>query len=250
MISAVILTKNEEKNIGACLDSVSWCDEKIVIDDHSVDKTVDIAKKKGAKVFTRSMYGDFSEQRNFGLEKAHGDWIFFIDADERVSSPLWYEIMSHTSESIDDTAGFSIKRLDTMWGKALKHGETGNVTLLRLAKKGIGKWEGQVHERWIVRGKTQVLKNPLDHFPHSTVAEFLKEINYYTDLRAEELFKKKTKSNWFSIITYPKAKFVMNYFIKGGFLDGIPGLIVALLMSLHSFMVRGKLWLLWQKSSD
>src|ERR1700722_13133913 len=101
MISAVILTKNEEKNIGACLDSTSWCDEKIVIDDHSTDKTVEIAKKRGATVISHSMQNDFSGQRNFGLEKAKGDWVFFIDADERVSSALWYEIMQHTSESIE-----------------------------------------------------------------------------------------------------------------------------------------------------
>src|SRR6266404_4468552 len=102
MISAIILTKNEEENIAACLESLSWCDESIVIDDHSTDKTVDIAKKKGAQVFTRTMNNDFSDQRNYGLEKAQGDWILFIDADERVSSPLWYEIMQHTNESIDD----------------------------------------------------------------------------------------------------------------------------------------------------
>jgi glycosyltransferase involved in cell wall biosynthesis len=247
MISAVILTKNEEMNIGDCLDSISWCDERIIIDDHSDDKTVDIAKKKGATVFIHSMYEDFSLQRNFGLEKAEGDWVLFIDADERVSPALWYEIMQHTNESIEDFSGFYIKRLDTMWARVLKHGETGNVVLLRLARKGAGRWEGKVHERWVVKGKTAVLKNPLDHFPHSSVSEFLKEINYYTDLRAEELFKRKTKSNWLSIIAYPKAKFIQNYIIKGGFLDGLPGLLVAILMSFHSFLVRGKLWLLWQK---
>lgn len=249
MISAIILTKNEERNIEACLDSVSWCDEKIIIDDHSTDKTVDLAKKKGAKVFVRSMYNNFSDQRNYGLEKAKGDWILFIDADERISSALWYEIMSHSSEAIEEYAGFYIKRQDTMWGKVLKYGETGNVVLLRLAKKGTGKWEGSVHEQWNIKGKTAVLKNPLEHFPHQTVAEFLREINFYTDIRAEELFKKKIKSNWFSIIVYPKAKFALNYFFRLGFLDGLPGLIFALMMSLHSFLVRSKLWLMRQKNA-
>jgi glycosyltransferase involved in cell wall biosynthesis len=248
MISAIILTKNEEKNIEACLDSVSWCDEKIVIDDRSVDKTVELAKKKGAKIFTRSMYNNFSDQRNYGLEKAKGDWILFVDADERVSSALWYEIMQHTSESIEDLTGFYIKRQDTMWGKVLKHGETGNITLLRLAKKSTEKWEGRVHEKWNVRGKTEVLKNHLDHFPHQTVAEFLREINFYTDLRAEELFEKKATSNWAAIISYPKGKFFVNYILKAGFLDGLEGFVFALMMSLHSFLVRGKLWLLWQKN--
>lgn len=249
MISVIVLTKNEEKNIEACLDSVAWCDEKIVIDDHSSDKTVDLAKKKGAKVFSRLMENDFADQRNYGLEKATGDWILFIDADERVSSALWYEIMAHTSESIEEYAGFYIKRQDTMWGKVLKYGETGKITLLRLAKKGSGKWEGTVHERWNIRGKTAVLKNSLDHFPHQTVAEFLYEINFYTDLRAEELFKKKIKSNWFAIVAYPKAKFIQNYIFRAGFLDGLEGFVFAFIMSLHSFLVRGKLWLKWQKNT-
>ncbi len=136
-----------------------------------------------------------------------------------------------------------------MWGKVLKHGETGNISLLRLAKKGSGEWEGTVHERWNIKGKTTTLRNSLDHFPHQTIAEFLREINFYTDLRAEELFRKKVKSNWLSIIIYTKAKFFVDYVIKAGFLDGLEGLVFALLMSLHSFLVRGKLWLLWQKDS-
>ncbi len=248
MISAVILTKNEENNIEACLNSISWCDEKIVIDDHSVDKTIDIAKKKGAKIFIHSLNNDFSEQRNYGLDKAKGDWILFIDADERVSPALWYEIMQHTSESIEDYNGFYLKRHDIMWGKVLKYGETGKIILLRLAKKGTGRWEGKVHEQWKVRGKTELLKNSLDHYPHPTVSEFLREINYYTDLRAEELYKKKVSSTWLSIIIYPKTKFILNYFFKRGFLDGLPGLVFAIMMSLHSFLVRSKLWLMWQKN--
>lgn len=247
MISAVVLTKNEEKNIEACLESVCWCDEKIVIDDHSEDKTVEIAKKKGAKVFPRFMENDFADQRNYGLEKAKGDWVLFVDADERVSSALWYEIMQHTSDSIDNYSGYYIRRQDTMWGRVLKYGETGNIRLLRLAKKDTGKWKGKVHEEWKVRGKITILKNPLDHYPHPNVTEFLREINFYTDLRAQELFSKKIKSNWFTIIAYPKGKFILNYFFRFGFLDGLPGLVFALLMSFHSFLVRSKLWLLWKK---
>lgn len=249
MISAIVLTKNEEKNIETCLGSIAWCDEIIVIDDHSIDDTVALAKKKGAKVFTHTMHNDFSQQRNFGLSKALGEWILFIDADEKVSNALWYEIMQHTNESIEDYAGFYIKRQDILWGKTLKYGETGNAMFLRLAKKGAGEWEGQVHEKWNIQGKLLVLKNPLEHFPHTTIAEFLREINYYTDLRAEELFRKKIKAHWLSIIAYPKAKFVLNYIFKGGFRDGLPGLVFAILMSLHSFLVRAKLWLMWQKNS-
>jgi glycosyltransferase involved in cell wall biosynthesis len=246
MISAIILTKNEEKNIKDCLQNLSWCDEKIVIDDNSNDRTTEIAQQYGAKIYKKPL-SNFSEQRNFAIDKATGDWILFIDADERVSSALWYEIMQNINEPIDISSGFYIKRIDSMWGRELKHGDSGTVKLLRLAKKNSGKWKGLVHEQWEINGKTATLNNPLHHYPHQSIADFLKEINYYSDLRAKELFEKNKKSNWASIIIYPKAKFILNFFIKLGFLDGLPGLISALMMSLHSYLVRGKLWFLWQK---
>ncbi len=247
MISAVVLTKNEEKNIEACLSSLSWCDEIVVIDDNSQDKTVLLAKKHGAKVYLHDMKGDFSRQRNYGLEKATSEWVLFIDADERVSAPLWYEIMEYTNNPLVSYTGYLIKRTDIMWGKELLHGEVGNIKLLRLAKKDAGMWEDPVHETWKVKGKVLTLEKSLLHYPHPTVAEFLQEINFYTDLRAKQLYKKGKKASWWSIILYPKAKFVLNYFFRGGFLDGLPGLVFALMMSLHSFLVRSKLWLLWQK---
>ncbi|MBI2430722.1 MAG: glycosyltransferase family 2 protein [Candidatus Levybacteria bacterium] len=248
MISAVILTKNEEKNIEECIRGLKWCNEVVVIDDQSEDKTVAIAEKLGAKVYTRPLENNFSVQRNFGLEKAKGEWVFFVDADERVSESLTYEIgnILH-SLATDSHSAFSLRRIDTMWGKQLLHGENGNVRLVRLARKNAGIWKDAVHEVWDIKGQIGKLKNPLYHYPHQTVSEFLKEINYYTTIRAKELFGNKKRVNTLSIILYPKAKFFVNYFIKQGFLDGIPGLVVAVLMSFHSFLVRGKLWLLWQK---
>ncbi len=248
MISAVIITKNEETNIERCIKSISWCDEIIVIDDNSEDKTVEKAKKRGAKVYIHSLYNDFSAQRNYGLDKAKGDWVLFIDADEEVSSTLWYEIMQYTNNPVNEYAGFYIKRIDTMWKKELTHGEIANIKLLRLAKKDAGRWEGKVHEIWNVKGKTFTLKNNLAHMPHQTMNKFLREVNVYTSMRAEELFTKKKKVNASSIIFYPMGKFALNYLLRRGFLDGIPGLVFALMMSFHSFLVRGKLWLLWQKT--
>lgn len=246
MISAIILTKNEEKNIKDCLESLSWCDEKIVIDDESEDNTRDIAQKTGAKVFTHRL-SNFSDQRNFGLEKAKGDWVFFVDADERISQNLWYEIMQLVNDPIENLDGFYLKRIDILWGKELKYGESGTIKLLRLARKDSGKWTGLVHEKWNISGKTKCLDNPLYHYPHQTIEVFLKEINRYTELRAMELYKQNIKTNWMQIFFYPAAKFFTNFFIKRGFLDGIQGMVAALMMSFHSFLVRGKLWLLWQK---
>lgn len=247
MITAVVLTKNEEKNIVDCLGSVKWCDEVLIIDDNSEDRTMDLAKRENAEIIQQVLNGNFSKQRNLGLEKAKNDWVFFVDADERVTDSLRYEIQSLISDPMNPFNGFLIKRKDIIWGKELKHGETGNISFVRLAKKSSGKWEGLVHEKWKVRGKIDKLNNSLLHYPHQALGQFLTEINLYTDIRSRELYEKGVKSNFFFIILYPKAKFFINYFIKRGFLDGIEGLVFALVMSFHSFLVRGKLWMLWQK---
>lgn len=247
MISAIILTNNEQENIEACIASVAWCDEIIVIDDNSTDKTISLAKKAGAIVISHPMQGSFAAQRNYGLSQAKGDWVLFVDADERVSNALWYEIMQHVNESFTTARGYFIQRKDTIWGRQLLYGETGSQKLLRLARKSAGEWKGTVHEVWDIKGHKQTLRNHLDHFPHQSIAAFLKEINYYTDLRAKELFDRKVKSHWWTILLYPSGKFVHNYVLKRGFLDGIAGIIVAITMSFHSFLVRSKLWLLWNK---
>ncbi len=250
MISVVVLTKNEEKNIVDCIESLSFCDEVIVIDDNSDDRTVELAQRAKAKVFTRDLNRNFSTQRNFGLDKARGEWVLFIDADERVTPSLHQEIITNiTNSTITQYDGFYIKRTDFIWGRELKYGETTNVKLIRLARKDVGKWKGKVHEVWNIKGEVGQLKHPLFHYPHQTITEFLQEINFYTDIRAKELYDKGIKTSWWEIILYPKVKFIVNYFIKGGFRDGLPGLVFALMMSLHSFLVRAKLWKLWQKNS-
>jgi len=245
-VTAVILTKNEEINIERCLKSLVWCDEIIVIDDFSIDTTVKIARKYTDRIFIHDMGGNFAEQRNFGISKAKGDWILFVDADEEVSLSLQYEITNLIGNQFNVQIGFYIKRIDEMWGRKLFHGEVGNSVLLRLAQKNTGKWIGRVHEVWQVKGKTGKLRNPLYHYPHPNITSFLQKINQYSSLRAQELYEKKANITFWQIIIYPKAKFFYNYILKVGFLDGISGLVVALMMSFHSFLVRGKLWFLYQ----
>jgi len=152
-VTAVVLTKNEEKNISRCLSSLSWCSDIVVIDDFSTDKTLEIVKKYNARVYVHALQKDFSAQRNFGLEKAKNDWVLFIDADEEISLSLQYEITNLLSQQFNPETGFYVKRVDEMWGRKLLHGEVGNCFLLRLAKKDAGKWVGKVHEVWKIKGK-------------------------------------------------------------------------------------------------
>ncbi len=247
MISAIILTRNEEKNIADCIGSVKWCDEVIVIDDNSEDRTVSIAGKEKVEILKEDLDGNFSRQRNLGIDKAKGDWILFVDADERVTDSLRYEIQSVISDPLNYYNGFVLKRKDFIWNKQLRYGETAGISFLRLARKNSGRWEGRVHEKWKVKGKIGKLNNSLIHFPHQTLEQFLSEVNLYTDIRSKELYSKGVKTNLFLIIAYPKAKFFVNYIIRRGFLDGLSGLVFATVMSFHSFLVRAKLWMLWQK---
>jgi len=250
MITAIILTKNEEKNIKDCLDSLKWADEIIIIDDYSTDQTVEIARSFGAVIYQRKLNDNFASQRNFGLEMAKGDWILFIDADERISPELKEEIELVTrNPQPNNSVSYYINRQDYLFGKLLKHGETGNIKLLRLARKGSGLWERKVHEYWNVGAYCNTpLQHALIHYPHQTLTEFLKEINYYSDLNAKVFYEQGKKTNVWEIIFYPTGKFFVNYFVKLGFLDGTPGFLQAMLMSLHSFLTRGKLWQLQVKN--
>lgn len=245
MLTGVVLTKNEEARIGECLDSLSFCDELIVIDDYSQDKTVAIAEKKKAKVFQRHLRDDFSSQRNFALTKAKKGWVFFVDADEKVSVRLQKEIQK-VIQSVT-FSGYYLKRQDIFLGKPLHFGETAKVNFLRLGQRDAGFWQGDVHEVWQINGSKGKIFNPLVHFSHPNLTGFLEKINFYSTLRAQSLFEERKTSGLRDIILYPVAKFIQDYFFFLGFLDGMPGLIMALMMSWHSFLSRGKLYLLWQK---
>jgi glycosyltransferase involved in cell wall biosynthesis len=248
MITAIILTHNNETSIKKTLESLSWCDERIVIDDFSSDKTVSIAKSYKTKIYTRHLQDDFAAQRNFGLQKAKGEWVLFVDSDEVVSTKLQKEIVE--AEKSQRFSGYYLKRHDYLFGKALLHGETGRVRLLRLAQKSKGIWIRPIHEVWNVKGSTGELQHPLYHFPHPDVAQFLTDINTYSTLNAKYLFDTHVRTSFVEIFLYPKAKFFVNYIWFGGFLDGTAGIVLALMMSFHSFLTRAKLYQLQQREKN
>ncbi|MEK7597640.1 MAG: glycosyltransferase family 2 protein [Patescibacteria group bacterium] len=258
-ISAVVLTKNEEKNIERCLKSLGFCDEIIVVDDYSTDRTIEIVRKIDVgvghdrpvyKIIENHLNNDFAQQRNFGMNKTNNDWVLFIDADEEVSEELKKEIHRNFQFSIFNFQTYSIKRRDYFWGKELKYGEVKKVReqgILRLVKKNSGTWMGTVHEVFYTAKNTGQLNGFLNHYPHQTLKEFINDINYYSSIRAEELFNRGIKTNIFEIIFFSMIKFIYNYFFNLGFLDGPAGFTYAFMMSFHSFLVRGKLYQLINK---
>lgn len=254
MISAVILTKNEEGNIIKCLESLFWCDEIIIIDDFSEDRTTEkimnyesgIRDINKYKIFQRRLNNDFAGQRNFGLKKAQGDWVIFVDADEIVTDLLKNEVIEVTQKRATTQSynGYYIRRDDYFMGRWLMYGESASVKFLRLAKKNSGKWEGVVHEKWAVSGNIKTLANPILHYPHPTISSFIKKINLYSNIVAQSWKEQGREIESWEIVIYPFGKFIQNYFIRLALLDGIPGLILTMIMSLHSFLARSKYWLM------
>jgi len=249
-LSVVILAKNEESNISRAIKSVKpIASEILVIDDFSTDKTKGAAAELGARVVTHGLNDNFAGQRNFGLEQASGDWVLFIDADEEMTPDLAKELEKKINSSSVD--GYYLKRQDFFGGRLLKHGDhprqsrhNGLISLLRLAKKDTGKWVYPVHEVWQIKGPTASLENPLNHYPHQTISEFIDSVNYFSTLRAKQLFQEGEKGSLTQIVLYPLGKFIQNYFFRLGFLDGTPGAVTALMMALHSFLSRSKLYLM------
>ncbi len=239
MVTAIIITKNEEKNIETCLRALGFADEILIVDDYSTDKTIVLAEKYGARV-VKNKLNSFSEQRNFGLERVSNEWVLFVDADEMVSKNLGLEIKEKIDEEKFD--GYYIKREDVFLGRKMYYGDLSNVWLLRLGRKSKGKWKGDVHEEWEIKGDTSRLSNPLTHTSHENLKDFIGKINVYSTLRAKELKKEGIKSSLLTIILYPKIKFIYLYILKFGFADGLHGFVHAVLMSIYSFLVRAKLY--------
>ena len=244
-LSAVIITKNEEDIIARCIKHLSWCHSIFLIDDNSTDKTTEVAKKMGVKVFTRSLNDDFASQRNWALSKVKTKWTLFIDADEVVTDELAREIEEAIAKS--QYLGFWVTRKDFWLGRKMNFGEFGKTKFLRLARTKGGKWRRAVHETWEVSGRKESLKNELYHYPHPTVGKFLEHINFHSTLHAIANQNEGKKSSIYKIFLYPPAKFFKNYLLRGGFLDGTQGLVAACLMSFHSFLAWSKLWLYEKK---
>lgn len=187
---------------------------------------------------------DFATARNNALKKVQTPWAFFVDTDEHVSSALLSEIKKKIIDSKFD--GYMVSRVDTFMGCTLRYGEPGNIQLLRLAKVDAGIWKRPVHEVWSIEGRVGRLQEPLTHHPHQSISDFLKKINRYSEIESHYRYKLSVHSSLFHICVFPIGKFLRNYLWLQGFREGVPGFIMAAMMSFHSFLTWTKLYLLWR----
>lgn len=188
---------------------------------------------------------DFAQARNDLLSQATTEWVLFLDADETLSPDLEQELTALLSATASFDA-YQVPRRDIFLNRRLRHGETGSTKLLRLAKKSWGQWQRPVHEVWVGKGRVGQLNSPIIHRPHN-LSQFVAKIDQYSTLDANYRYNLKVRASLFNVIVYPIAKFKYNYFIKLGFLDGVEGLIHAIMMSWHSYLTWTKLYLLWHQ---
>ncbi|MGE5860121.1 MAG: glycosyltransferase family 2 protein [Ignavibacteria bacterium] len=245
-ISIIVITKDEEDSITDCLKSVDWADEIILVDSGSRDQTVELAQKFTSKIFVKAWEGFFA-QKKYALSLTSNEWILNIDADERVSEPLMNEIFTLEFSSSD---GFYIPRENYFMNKKITTCGWNKDNQLRLFKKSKTKLTDKlVHEGFVVDGKVNYLKNPLIHYTFKTISGTLSKINYYSTLRALEIFKGKGKINTFTIISHSFSAFFRFFFSLKGYKDGIYGFLISMFNSFTTMLVYSKTWELQKNSS-
>ncbi len=226
-ISAIIPTLNEEENIENAIASVSWADEIIVLDSESKDKTVEIARKYGAKIISRP-FDDFSSQKNYGIGKAQHDWIFILDADERISLSLKKEILDVLDIDDNRTVAYWIPRVNYIGKKRVRFSGWQNDKCIRLFNRKYARYDGRlVHEEVDSKGKTGKLKNPLIHYTYKDFDHFFQKAELYARLKAREWHKKGKRYFFPRQLADSLYRFFKHYIIGLGFLDGITGFKLA-----------------------
>jgi glycosyltransferase involved in cell wall biosynthesis len=241
-LSVIVITKNEEHNIVECLESVGWANEIVVVDCGSDDKTVEMARHYSQKVYIKPWEG-YAESKNFALQQCTGDWIFWLDADERITKELGEEIQGLLTQAITGVVGFEVSRKAFFLGKWIKHCGWYPGHVLRLFRRGFGRWsEKKVHEHLEIEGRISRLKADLLHYTDPNLRHYFDKFNRYTTLAADELAANGERFHLSQLIVRPTWQFVRMYIIKMGFLDGLQGFILCILSSCYVFTKYAKLW--------
>ena len=234
-ISAILITLNEQKNIARCLESVSFCNEIIVIDSGSSDKTVEIAESFGAKVHLNSNWRGYGIQKSIALDLASSNWVLSIDADEVISPELKLEILEAIDQDV--TNGFWVSRLSNFLGHWMRHGGWYPDLVLRLAKKNECQFDlAPIHEKMVVNGPTGYLQGTLFHYSCPAIDQVLaKQARYALDSARKKSGPRGSGYSVASAMCRSMFKFIQLYILRLGFLDGTPGLLAAISKSQETF---------------
>ncbi len=245
-LSIIVITKNEAANIGACLDSVAFADEIVVVDDSSTDGTAAIASAKGARVLDRKFDG-FGAQKAFALSQAAGDWVLSIDADERATPALAPEI----AQAMNDASvnGYEIPRLSSFCGRQMRHSGWYPDYVLRLFRRDKARFSDDlVHERIVCDGKVARLRNDLLHAPVARLEDALSRMDRYSTAGAAMTIARGKRVGFSSGITHGLWSFFRTFILRGGFLDGREGFLLAVANAEGTYYRYMKAWLAGRKT--
>lgn len=251
-ISAVIITFNEQENIADAIESVSWADEVIVVDSESSDSTREIAEASHAKVLTRKWEG-FAKQKQFAVDQAANDWIFSLDADERVTPELRDEILAIKADGTS-ADGFRIPRLSIYMDRPIRHGGWYPDWQLRLFDRTKGRWKDVlIHESFKMDegSRTARLAGDILHYSVQDALHHHRMIGErYAPLAARQMFDDGRRTSLLKIALAGPSAFIRTYLIKAGFLDGLPGLVIAGFAAHHAFLKHALLWELQKRDAN
>ncbi|MDF1665081.1 MAG: glycosyltransferase family 2 protein, partial [Planctomycetota bacterium] len=242
-VTACIITFNEAHQIQDCLDTLSFCQDIVVVDSHSNDETTSIAKQVTEKVLSRDWPGHI-DQKNFAIDNSETDWVLCIDADERVTDELRDDILQVFKDG-PKHAGYELSRRTFYLGQFIDHGGFYPDRKMRLFRRSQGRWGGtNPHDHvFLEKGCSQgTLKGDLHHHSYKNIADHLKTIDYFTTIAAKEKLSKGKSKVLLSLLFGPPWKFVKMFVLQRGFLDGIAGLIVAFLGAFYVMLKYAKLW--------
>jgi glycosyltransferase involved in cell wall biosynthesis len=227
-LSACIITYNEADRIEACLRSVSFCDEIIVVDSHSTDATRELCAALGARVIERDWPG-YRSQKQFAVDSARHDWVLCLDADERVSDALRREIEALRASGFRGCAGWSVPRITEYFGRFLRHGNAYPDRLVRLFDRRRGGWTGrEIHENTRINGPVDRLHGHLEHYSYRSLTDHHHRMQRYAELMAQALYAGGKRCGLGKVLINPQWRFFRGYFLRLGFLDGWRGLVFAL----------------------
>jgi glycosyltransferase involved in cell wall biosynthesis len=249
-ISAFIICQDEEKNIRRCLESVKWCDEIVVVDSGSKDRTLEICGEYGAVIYKRPWPG-YVEQKRFGLKCCTSEWVLNIDADEEVSPELQRSISNAMHQDERGVNGFQINRVVFFLGKWWRNGGWYPEYRLRVCRRTATSWGGEdPHEKAIVEGAVRRLEGELYHYTYRDIAHQIATLNNYSTQAALSLFRKGKRSSPLRIILNPISRWIKWFILKQGFKEGFAGFVMATLEAYYVFLKYVKLWELSRRDNQ
>ncbi|WP_452220324.1 glycosyltransferase family 2 protein [Lacinutrix salivirga] len=246
MISALAITYNEEINIESYIESLSFADEIIIVDSFSTDKTVALAEKYDVKIIQRK-FDNFSAQKNFAIAQAKYDWVTFFDLDEKIPEALAQEIKTIVNSS-NPLKAYNVKRDFHFMGKRIKYSGFQTDIAVRLFNKNYCKYNGKaVHETIETSEKIGLLKHSVNHQTYKDFDTYNQKLSHYSKLQAQELYKKNVRPNLYHFLFRPWYRFMHQYFLRLGFMDGKEGFIISYVHAFSVFKRYIQLWTMYRK---